>query len=218
METIVRAAVTVTIALVFSLGSLPLIAQEEYRGPDRGPSTHVPGVDVLNLPDIPFSATSNIEWTRVLEDGSTVVLELHANLARDNQGRVYRENHSFVPAGSGAKAPLNNIQIYDPVSRTHTSCSTKTFHCVVTNYKPRTFFLGPEEGANPDGTRYLQRQDLGGDRIEGVDVLGSRESVTIRTGSAGNTDALITTREYWYSPQLKTNLAVTRIDPDKESK
>lgn len=99
----VSASVTATLAFAFCLTYLPLHAQEDSRGPDRGPTTRVPGVDVLNLPDLPFKATSNIEWTRVLEDGSTVTLELQANLARDSQGRVYRENHSFVPAGSGKK-------------------------------------------------------------------------------------------------------------------
>lgn len=108
---------------------------------------------------------------------------------------------------------MNSIQIYDPVARTHTSCDTRTFHCIVVRYKPYMFFTAPQEGSSPDGSRYLQRENLGADRMEGIDVVGSRETVTLRANAVGNSTPLVTSREFWFSPQLQTNLAVTRNDP-----
>jgi hypothetical protein len=81
--------------------------QEPSRGPDGGTGHgHVPGVDVLPIPNAQFSAKTTTEWVRTLEDGSTIILHLDAFLARDSHGRVYRENHHFVPANTKDEAPL----------------------------------------------------------------------------------------------------------------
>ena len=44
-------------------------------------------------------------------------------------------------------------------------------------------------------------------------MVGTRETLTINPGVAGNEQPLVSTREFWYSPDLLTNLAVTRKDP-----
>jgi len=49
--------------------------------------------------------------------------------------------------------------------------------------------------------------------IEDLSVSGSRETVTINPGAMGNEQALVTTREFWYSPEIQTNLLTTRKDP-----
>lgn len=46
-----------------------------------------------------------------------------------------------------------------------------------------------------------------------VEVLGTRETTTIQAGVVGNSQPLVTTREFWYSPDLRVILAVTRKDP-----
>lgn len=209
-------------ALVLILAIVPclpacLSAQDDSRGPDGQARVFVPGVQMLSIPDTAFSANSTILWTRTLEDGNTVVTELHSRLARDAQGRIHRESHTFVPVGSGKPSRLRTIDIYDPILRTETTCNPYTRHCFIRGYRPRVTFVVPAQGASPDGNSYLQREDLGPERIEGIDVTGSRETVTVRAGVAGNSNPLVTTSEFWYSPQLKTNLAVTRIDP-KEGK
>jgi hypothetical protein len=49
--------------------------------------------------------------------------------------------------------------------------------------------------------------------MEGLDVIGTRESLTVNAGVVGNERALVTTKEFWYSPDLQTNLSITRNDP-----
>ena len=81
-------------------------AQEPSRGPDGRTSVHVSGIEVLPIAGKPFSGKDCIEWTRTLEDGTTVALHLEAVVARDSQGRIYRERHNFVPANSHDTSPL----------------------------------------------------------------------------------------------------------------
>ena len=194
------------------LASLAL-AQEPLRGPDGRTTSHVSGVEVLAIPGAPFSAKDSIDWTRTLEDGSTMTLHLDAFLARDGQGRIYRERHNFVPANAKTPAPLYEIHLYDPVARTQMLCNGRTYQCVLTDYKPQTPFVTTPEGVYNRGTTTLRREHLGADVIDGIAVDGTRETMTINAGVAGNERAYISTKEFWYSSELQTNLAVTRSDP-----
>ena len=190
------------------------VPQEPSRGPDAGTGHgRVPGVDVLPIANAPFSAKTTTEWTRKLEDGSTVILRLDAFLARDSHGRVYRENHHFVPANTKDDAPMYEIHLLDPVTRTQLYCLGKAYECTLTEYKPKTHFETTPEGSYVDDTRTLTRERLGTDTIDGLSVIGTRETWTTRPGAAGNEQPLVSTREFWYSEELQTNLAVTRIDP-----
>jgi hypothetical protein len=190
-----------------------LVAQYPERGPDGGTSTHVSGVVVLPVPGKPFSANTSTEWTRTLPDGSTITTHLTARMARDKFGRIYRENHNFVPANSDRKSPTYEIHIYDPTSHSQAFCRPRLLACVITDYVPQTFFETLPAGTSEDGSRTLVRELLGQDTIEGIYVTGTRETVTIRPGTVGNEQPLVSTREFWYSDDLKTNLAVTRLDP-----
>jgi hypothetical protein len=79
----------------------PLAAQESdalSRGPDGETRYFVEGIKVLPLAGKPFSGRSTTEWTRTLEDGSVVTTRLYAMVARDSQGRIYREKRSLFPA------------------------------------------------------------------------------------------------------------------------
>src|SRR5271156_2667400 len=77
--------------------ALLLAAQEPteaLRGPDGSTTYHVAGIEVLPVTGKPFFAKDSIEWTRDLEDGSVVTTHLYAVVARDSQGRIYRERRS----------------------------------------------------------------------------------------------------------------------------
>ncbi|MGA2850500.1 MAG: hypothetical protein ABSE46_16000 [Terracidiphilus sp.] len=195
----------------FALIAGTLAAQDPSRGPDSSSSTHVPGIILLPIPGKPISGVDNIEWTRTLEDGTTITTHTTANLARDSRGRMYRENHHFVPLDQ--KSPLYQIHIYDPVSRSQVYCSTVKFQCVVTDYLPQKFFTTTPAGDFDNGNRSLARDSLGSQSIEGIFVNGTRETTTVNPGVLGNDRPLVSTREFWYSDELETNLAVTRIDP-----
>ena len=193
--------------------ALTLSAQEPLRGPDGGTTYHVAGVELLSIPGKPFSAKSRTDWTRTLEDGTVVKTHLEANLGRDNQGRIYRERRSFVPDGSDQSSRLLSVMIYDPVAHTQTICPMATRHCIVTGYHGRTSFVPMSVGPFDKGTRYLTRDSIGTDVLDGLNVIGTRETITINAGVLGNERALVSTREFWYSPDLETNLSITRKDP-----
>jgi hypothetical protein len=193
-----------------------LMAQESdepSRGPDGGTRTRVEGIKVLPLAGKPFSGRSTTEWTRTLEDGTVVKTHLFAMVARDSQGRIYRERRHFVPSDSSQQSALTHILIYDPLTHTHTECSVQTRLCSVTGYHASTTFTPAPAGPFRNGSGFLSRENIGTDVIDGLNVVGSRETITLNPGVVGNSQPLIGTREFWYSPDLQVNLAVTRKDP-----
>jgi hypothetical protein len=188
-------------------------SDEASRGPDGGTRTRVTGIEVLPAPGRPFSGRSTTEWTRSLEDGTVVTTHLFALVARDSQGRIYRERRSFVPANSDRESQLNDILIYDPVTHTKTTCNMASHHCNVTGYHAPTAFWIRPSGAFDDGKRNLTRESIGSDVIDGMNVTGTRETTSIAAGVVGNSQPLTLTREFWYAPDLQINLSVTRKDP-----
>lgn len=205
------AASVAFLAFVPSIGEAQE-AQESRRAPDGRMSVRIPGVDILPIPGRPFSAGSTIEWIRMLPDGSTVRRHLTSNMARDSSGRVYRESHHFAPDETGP-SPLYETVVYDPGLATATACTVATKHCVVTKFRVRTQFVLAPVGPFRNGTGMLTRDSLGADTMQDLPVTGTRETTTIFAGAEGNSQALVSTKEFWYSGDLQTNLAITRNDP-----
>jgi hypothetical protein len=194
----------------------PLTAQESTessRGPDGGTRFRVHGIEVLPATERPFSARDSIVWTRNLEDGSKVTTYLYATVARDSQGRIYRERRSFVPANAYEQSRQIELILLDPVAHTRTTCTVKTRRCLITGYHASPSFVPPQDGLLDKGTRYLSRQSLGTGVVDDLNVVGTRETLSISAGAVGNTQPLLATREFWYSPELQVNLSVTRKDP-----
>lgn len=190
-------------------------SEELMRGPDGGTHYFVEGISVRPLPGRPFSGKSTTEWTRTLEDGSVLTTHLFAMVARDSQGRIFREARSFVPADSDQEPKLQDIRIFDPITHTRTICVVAAHSCNVTNYFASISFTLRPVGPFDDGKRTLARESLGNDVMDGINVVGTRETVTINAGVVGNSQALSIAREFWYSPDLQVNLAITRKDPQE---
>ena len=183
------------------------------RGPDAGMTSKVEGIETLPIPGLPFSATDKIAWTRPLEGGGSTTTYLEANVARDSQGRMYRESHRFAVAGASAESTMLASYVYDPVNRSKTSCWYKTRSCTITSYHPHPQRGIVSVGASEDGLRSVTRENLGTKELGGLPVVGTRETTILQPGAVGNDQTLSTSREFWYSAELKTNLAVTRKDP-----
>jgi hypothetical protein len=199
--------------LLFAFSLSGQESPEVSRGPDGGTRVHVGGIEILLTAGNPFSGRDSIDWTRHLEDGTVQMVHLDAKLARDGQGRVYRERRSFAAAGSGQESQLKDIIMLDPVARTRTTCNVAARHCDVTRYRGPSAFRPPPDGSFDAGARYLTRENLGNDVMDGLSVVGTRETTTINAGVVGNSQPLVTTKEFWYSAALGINLAVTRKDP-----
>jgi len=118
-----------------------------------------------------------------------------------------------VPANSGQEPKRYRFKIADPITHTLTICMVDSHSCNVSNYFASTAFIPQPVGPFDDGKRTLARESLGNDVMDGINVVGTRETVTINPGVIGNSQALSITREFWYSPELRVNLAITRKDP-----
>jgi hypothetical protein len=188
-------------------------SEELMRGPDGGTTYHVDGISVRPLPGQPFWGRSTTEWTRTLQDGSVVTTHLFAMVARDNRGRIYREGRNFVPANSDQEPRRYRFKIADPITHTLTVCMVASRSCELTNYSAPTSFTPKPVGPFDNGKRTLARESLGNDVIDGINVVGTRETITINAGTVGNSQALSVIREFWYAPELQVNLAITRKDP-----
>ena len=110
------------------------------RGPDGGTQVHVDGIKILPVAGKPFSGVDSVDWTRNLADGTTVATHLNAKLARDSQGRIYRERVSFVPLNSNQQPKPREIFLLDPVTHTRTVCVVAARRCTVTGYRAPTLF------------------------------------------------------------------------------
>lgn len=210
------ALIALSLLITCTLITSTLAAQESEeasRGPDGNTRVHVGGVEILPTPGRPFSGRDSIDWIRNLEDGTTVTTHLDANLARDSQGRVYREHVSFVPANSNEQSKRKDFTLSDPVAHTRTTCVMASHRCVIAGYFAPTSFRVQPAGSFDDGKRFLSRESLGNDVIDGLNVVGTRETTSINAGVLGNNHPLVSTREFWYSPDLQVNLSVTRKDP-----
>jgi hypothetical protein len=188
-------------------------SDEPSRGPDGGTRVHVGGIEILPVVGRPFSGRDSIDWTRNLEDGTVQTTHLEANLARDGQGRIYRERVPFVPANSNEPSKRKEITISDPTTHSRIICIVAARRCTITGYYAPTSFTLRPVGAFDKGKRTLSRESIGSDVVDGLNVVGTRETITINAGAVGNSQPLITTREFWYSPDLQVNLSVTRKDP-----
>jgi hypothetical protein len=186
---------------------------EPVRGPDRGTDYRVHGIQVLPATNRPFSARDHILWTRQLEDGSVMKTELYALVARDDQGRIYREHRSFVPLNSNRRSRQSDMVVLDPVAHTRTTCVMRTRRCAISSYHASSTFVLNPDGLFDHGMRFLARLNLGSNTIDGVDVTGTRETLQIAGGAVGGSQTLICARDFWYSRALQVNLSVVRKDP-----
>jgi hypothetical protein len=178
-------------------------SQEASVAPDGRTHNEVDGIFITQEANEPFSAKQLCEWTRSLADGTIVTSKYYTIIARDSQGRVYRENRKIVPANSDVDSPLNYSFVLDPDAATRTECHPSTQVCRVTSYRPVRML-------RPNTTESVA---LGNDTMESLDVIGTRETLTVQAGAIGNDHDFVVTKEIWYSPRLQINLSVVRNDP-----
>lgn len=180
------------------------------RVPDGGTRGRMESIFIPPKAGAPFSLTLVTEWSRPLGNGGTFTLTNQRRIARDSLGRIYQERWLLVPKGGDIKSHMDVFQITDPGQHTWYNCETATKVCELLkyqltteeNFQPAIGTSGPL--ANGKGSR--QHEDLGMSSTDGVDTHGYRETVTINPGVMGNDKPMVTTREFWYSPELAINL------------
>lgn len=196
----------------------PQPGQDEVQVQDGGTRQVLESIAVPPMVNAPFTARLRTEWVRRLADGWTMTVANDRRMARDTNGRIYRERWILVPKNEKQRSEMNAIQISDPEKHTLYTCWMNGRQvCDLWVYTPAAGTVyKPEVNANgplPEGEGYVVHEELGHRFILGVDTAGAKESTTIPPGVHGNDQKMVMTREYWYSPQLGIDPLSKRFDP-----
>jgi hypothetical protein len=58
-----------------------------------------------------------------------------------------------------------------------------------------------------------EKTDMGVEMMNGVKVVGTRETITIAAGASGHDQPVVTGKEAFYAPELKIDMALKEADP-----
>jgi hypothetical protein len=187
--------------------------QDAPHAPDGGTMERINNIDIPPLANAPFTAIVTAEWTRKLEDGGTITISNHRQVARDSSGRIFQERRMLVPGGDKNTSQITELDFSDPNLHELFICFPSLRTCRLHHYDAAVEFHLPPPGQLPDREGNLTREDLGKNTLEGIEVVGTRETLTLSPNTIGNSQPLSVTKEFWYSPQLGINLMVKRVDP-----
>ena len=171
--------------------------------------THIEGIDIPPIANVPFSAKVVVTWDEPLIGGGTVSRKYYTLVARDSQGRVHRETRDFVPANSTEEPPLRSLTIIDPVSGTRTKCTQAAMNCTTTEYHSRMALTQQAGGPLVVSTGDVRSENLGNQTIDSLTAVGTRETRTTVSGPR----VILSHTDFWYSPDLQMYLSVVRSDP-----
>lgn len=172
------------------------------HAPDGGTRETITSIVVPPLPNSPFTATVETEWTKYFADGSTQITRNHRLIARDGLGRVFQERRTFVPKASPVDPAVWRIELAEPSTHTIAYCDIRARACDLRPY------VEPSSTAPAVGTPV----NLGTRTVNGLELIGTRETQTLRWSADSDRPAVIV-KEFWYSKQLGVNVLTTRDDP-----
>jgi hypothetical protein len=186
------------------------------RPPDGGTREVLVSILIPSLPNAPFSGIVNTESIRQLPNGSTITLKNHRAVARDGAGRIFQERRLLVPEDGKHESVVTQIEISDPVAHELFICVPREGVCQVEAFTAPAF-QPPRSATDARGQAgAANMQNVGEQSINGVETVGTRETVVIEAGKIGNDSPIEVQREYWYSPQLGVNLLSKLQDPRVE--
>lgn len=175
----------------------------------------------------PFAADVVTTTTQTLPNGTHINRTSTAALYRDSEGRMRRDVQSLAGAGaltasSGSARPT--VFIHDPVAQAaYVLNPQKKTAQKMTLPAHSTARSGRDEAAGERGTyrfggsvetsRTVKTESLGTQVIDGLEVEGTRRTLTIPVGVMGNDQAIQSVTERWYSPDLQVVVKSVRTDP-----
>jgi hypothetical protein len=222
----------ITAIIILLLVSSPAVlaqlrAQEPPQGTERGRrmSTQrvprpepTPQFDLMSLEmrfdhrlvkGAPYSATAVTETVQALADGTRIMNQTTATIARDGEGRTRREQTlkiagPFVINGDSPRL----VFIHDAVAGVQYVLDPRN-HTARKQFSPNRRPPGqPPFRPTPGKTEALGKQT-----IEGVEAEGVRSTVTIPTGQIGNDRPIEIVSERWESPELQVVILSKHKDP-----
>jgi hypothetical protein len=181
----------------------------------------------------PYSGEAVTETVQVLSDGNRITHKNSALLYRDSEGRSRRDQTlGGVGPWGPASEPFQRVFIFDPVAGTHyvlnpqehtahkmpvpqaaTGRETASLSKGPGAPRPGRFLRGFGGAASPFDGENAQKESLGKQTMEGVQVEGTRSTVTIEAGKMGNELPIQIVSERWYSPELQVVVMSKHTDP-----
>ncbi len=174
----------------------------------------------------PYSADTTTESVQTLADGNRITQKSTSSFYRDSEGRTRRE--MSVEAAGEPNQQHKIVMIDDPVAGVHyllnTREKTATKMTLAQPGQEPHFSFPPMIAGGPGGPGAVKvmrsrvdgiepkAEDLGSQRIEGVQAQGKRTTITIPAGQMGNERPLVSHTEIWFSDELKTPILVKRVD------
>jgi hypothetical protein len=188
-------------------------AEMSGHAPDGDSFERIINITIPPVQHAPFTSIVTAEWTKTLEDGSTLTRQNHRVVVRDGNGRIFQERRWLVPKDGQEESFLMRTEISDPTQHTKYFCRPQDHICMLQDYDGGPAEVSEPVGSQDGGKTMLTREDLGKNNVSGLEVVGTRETRIIAAGVLGNDRPLTVTKEFWYSPQLGLNMLVKRNDP-----
>lgn len=197
-------ATVATFSLLFLAGAALTHGQQALHAPDGGTRETITSIVIPPLPNAPFSATVETEWTKYLADGGTQFIRNHRLIARDGQGRIFQERRTFVPKASPIDSQVWRTELAEPATHTVAFCDTRSHVCELRPYVAPAAITPPPR---------VSSENLGSQTLNGLELIGTRETQTLGLLATGSDRPLSVVKEFWYSRQLGVNVLTTRNDP-----
>jgi hypothetical protein len=166
--------------------------------------------DMKVVKGAPYSAKAISQSTQTLGDGTKITHSNEANIFRDGEGRIRREQKLEMPppmAQSG-EAPTM-IFISDPVAGFIYELDQNNMTARKSPRKKGPPPLPPE----PQKKLEEKTESLGTKSFDGVDAEGTRTSFTIPAGDIGNDRPITVVSERWFSKDLQIVVMTRHSDP-----
>jgi hypothetical protein len=183
----------------------------------------------------PYSAEAVTETVQTLSDGNRITHKNTAQISRDSEGRTRRDQSLGVGLLGSTGESSQRAFIFDPVGGFHYVLNPQehTFRKMpIPSSDSGVQTVGiskTADGTAPRGGRVLmrrfehgqaalepgnaQQEPLGKQMIEGIQVEGTRSTLTIEAGKIGNELPIQIVSERWYSPDLQVVVMSKHSDP-----
>ena len=212
----------------------------EFGDHADGPGTFTMylGHDGKVVKGVPYQAEAVTEIVQTLADGNRIVRRTTSAVFRDSEGRTRREQAlgAIGPLVASGEAPPTAF-IHDPVADVSYVLEADKHVARRLKMPPHLerpgskdddaegpgdmFFVAPLGAGAPLAPGKIERRSLpkpqtealGRQTIEGLEVEGTRSTVTIAAGEIGNERELRIVSERWYSADLRAVVLSKRSDP-----
>ncbi len=188
---------------------------------DAKRNTVIVGFSIASLLSVPFSATIKAETQIVDANGNTTFHHRITKIARDSKGRT-RIDTDLNLVGAPTDPRLVTVHIYDAVAKADITLFPWHQSAIRLEYEDNSPppLDAPEPPPPPTPIALesqpqidIQREELGLEVIEGMQLRHGRKTSRYPAGFAGYKDAYTVVIDYWYSQKLQSFVLVKQRGP-----